>query len=485
MVGALLPQPENWGQDLAVYVDAAWRLAVGQTPHVDFYSPLGPVPLELLALGLRFARPSVVAVFTGVAASWLAVGVAMWAVAHRRMPWWAAAGLGVWTVLLAGSPRPLGFPLDFVTSAMFYNRLAEAILAVTVVGSLVEIRSPRHAWLTSLWLAVPFGVLLAVKLNYAGVAAGLIVLGGWVRRRPRREIVSTLLGGFVVCTALLVAFGVPPGAFVADMRQLVASQDPDGRLARLGTIGRLNWLSIAALGAAAAVCVRGLLDAPREWHRVVVVAGACAVGAIGLCATNYQERDLPLVAMAAVVVAVRSTRAGLAGRGRAAVVAVACVLAGGMAAKELASVRFAAALHANPPSTIRPIRVAAAPMADVVYVVPHWVAAINDGSAAIRTFGPARPRVLVTDLANPFSFVLGIQPPRGDALWWHLGTTFSTAVHPPADEVFATVNVVMQPVREVDAPTVEAMWSIYGDHIRRDFEPVTDTPHWRVWVRRE
>jgi hypothetical protein len=186
-----------------------------------------------------------------------------------------------------------------------------------------------------------------------------------------------------------------------------------------------------------------------------------------------------------VVVAVRGTRAGLAGRGRAAVVAIACVLAGGMAAKELASVRFAAALHANPPRAIRSIRVAAAPMADVVYVVPHWVAAINDGSAAIRTFGPERPRVLVTDLANPFSFVLGIQPPRGDALWWHLGTTFSTAMHPPADEVFATVNVVMQPVREVDAPTVEAMWSIYGDHIRRDFEQVTDTPYWSVWVRRE
>jgi hypothetical protein len=191
------------------------------------------------------------------------------------------------------------------------------------------------------------------------------------------------------------------------------------------------------------------------------------------------------VAIASVVVAARGVQSGLTGRSRVAVVAVAAVLTGGMMVEEVTSVRFAAGLHAQPPRAIRSIRVAAAPMADVVYVVPHWVAAINEGVEAIRTYGPSRPRVLVTDLANPFSFVLGLEPPRGDALWWHLGTTFSTTVHPPADEVFATVTVVMQPAREVDPPTVEAMWSIYGDHIRRYFEPVAETPYWTVWVRRE
>jgi len=485
MVAGLVPQPENWGEDLAVFADAGWRLAVGQTPHVDFYSPLGPVPLELLALGLRFARPSVVALFTGVALAWLVIGVVMCAVAWRRMAWWAAAWVGVWAVLLAGSPRPLGFPLDLVTSAMFYNRLAEAVVAVVAVGAFVEPRASRRTWLTSVWLAAALGVLLAVKLNYAGVAAGLIVVGGWVRRRPAWEIAATIAGGAAACAVLLAASGVPAAAFVGDMTRLLASQDAGGRLTRLGLIARLNWPSIAALCAAVAVCIRGLLGRPRQWTRDAVVAGVCAIGAVGLCATNYQERELPLVAIASVVVAVRGARSGLTGRSRIAVVAVAVVLTGGMMVEEIASVRFAAGLHARPPRAIRSIRVAAAPMADVVYVVPHWVAAINEGAGAIRTYGPSRPRVLVTDLANPFSFVLGLEPPRGDALWWHLGTTFSTAVHPPADEVFATVNVVMQPTREVDPPTVKAMWSIYGDHIRRHFEPVAETPYWTVWVRRE
>ena len=415
----------------------------------------------------------------------LVLGVAMWWIASRRMDWWGAGWLGVWTVLLAGSPRPLGFPLDFVTTAMFYNRLAEATLAIVAVGAMLAPREPRRAWSTSVWLTVPLGVLFATKLSYAAAAAAVVVIGGWVRQRPVREIAVTVAGAIAVCAALLVAIGVPPGAFVADMVQLVEAQDPGGRAARLARIISLNWPAMAALCASAAVAIRGLADRPREWRRILTVAGVSITLAVALCATNYQERDLPLVAVAAVVVAVRGVRSGISRRFKLTVVGVAAVLTGGLVVKELTAVGFAADLHGHPPRATRFTRVDAAPMADVLYVVPNWVAAIDDGIDAIEALAVERPRVLVTDLANPFSFALGLDPPRGDALWWHLGTTFSPGVHPPAPEVFATVNVVMEPVRAVDAPTVEAMWAIYGDHIRRHFDPVAETPYWTVWVRRE
>jgi hypothetical protein len=485
LVASLVPQPENWGQDLAVYVDAGWRLAAGQTPHEDFYSPLGPVPLELLALGLRFTRPSVVAVFTGVVLSWLAAGLVMWGVAARRVPWWVAAWLGVWTVLVAGSPRPLGFPLDFVTSAMFYNRLGEALIAIVAVGALLPTRRPGRPWLTAIWLTVPLGLLMATKLNYAGAAVVLTLVGGWVRQRPLREAAATVVGGVLACLGILLLLGVPPTAFLSDMGRLMAAQDPGGRIARQADILRLNWAAVAASLVAVAVAIRGLPGRPSEWMRLGAVTAAGVLLAVGLCATNYQERDLPLLAVVVVIVAARAAFAGLRPRFRGAVVAVAAVLTVGLAVKELAAVRFALGLHAQPPRAVRSVRVAAAPMADVLYIVPHWVAAINDGIASIRTVGPERPRVLVTDLANPFSFAMGLEPPRGDALWWHLGTTFSATVHPAPESVFATVNVILEPEREIDAPTVRAMWAIYGEYIRERFEPVADTAYWRVWVRQE
>ncbi len=37
-------------------LDGAWRLQNGQTPHLDFYTPLGPVMYLLSELGLRLSH---------------------------------------------------------------------------------------------------------------------------------------------------------------------------------------------------------------------------------------------------------------------------------------------------------------------------------------------------------------------------------------------------------------------------------------------
>jgi hypothetical protein len=109
---------------------------------------------------------------------------------------------------------------------------------------------------------------------------------------------------------------------------------------------------------------------------------------------------------------------------------------------------------------------------------------INDGTRLLEKLAPERPHVFVLDFSNPFPIALGFDPPRGDAMWWHLIATFNLQHALPAEEALADVDVVMDPKCPEEIPTHDAMKTLYGPYIDAHFDKVDESEGWILLRRR-
>jgi hypothetical protein len=112
-----------------------------------------------------------------------------------------------------------------------------------------------------------------------------------------------------------------------------------------------------------------------------------------------------------------------------------------------------------------------------------YVLWFNDGARLLRRHVTPDSRVFVMDFSNPFSFALGLRPPRGGALVWHYERDFDAAHFPPADRVFSDVTFVMIPKCPVQRAATVTMRKIYGSALAASFVPIDETPLWELWGR--
>jgi len=121
------------GHDIMQSLDGAWRVLNGQRPHVDFYSPLGPLMYLVTAAGLALAGLRVEGVGYGVALVGAAVGIWGYRLSLGRMRFVPAAATGTFLVLLSVAPVPLGAGPATLSHAMLYNRFGFALLALVLL----------------------------------------------------------------------------------------------------------------------------------------------------------------------------------------------------------------------------------------------------------------------------------------------------------------------------------------------------------------
>jgi len=113
-----------------------------------------------------------------------------------------------------------------------------------------------------------------------------------------------------------------------------------------------------------------------------------------------------------------------------------------------------------------------------------YVLWFNDGAALLRAHVSSRSRVLVMDLSNPFSFALGLTPPRGDALFWHYQRDFDSVHFPAPSRVFREVTHVMVPKAPVHRLATAALQRIYAPVLARDFRLAAENELWTLYERR-
>jgi hypothetical protein len=71
--------------DIPILLDGGWRVFQGHVPHVDFYTPLGPVTLLLVGFGMVLAGPSTQSIVAANAVMVVVVSLWAWALSRPRM----------------------------------------------------------------------------------------------------------------------------------------------------------------------------------------------------------------------------------------------------------------------------------------------------------------------------------------------------------------------------------------------------------------
>jgi hypothetical protein len=86
--------------------------------------------------------------------------------------------------------------------------------------------------------------------------------------------------------------------------------------------------------------------------------------------------------------------------------------------------------------------------------------------------------IVVLDQVNPFPFMLGLPPPRGNNLWSGPGAPVQ-----PADKVFADADCVLIPKFSTYSPWTDTATAKYGPYLDRHYPVRSESRSW-ILLRR-
>lgn len=498
--------------DVFVLIGGAWRMLLGQIPHVDFDNPIGTLTYALVEAGMAIGGaetlgfPWAATLLLGAAAIWAS------AVAYSRLDPWLAFGFVVFIALLCVATRPLGYAPDAHSYAMLYNRIGWVWLSILAVQAFIEpSRKPARAALDAVSLGALLGLLFYTKITFA-ILGGLGLALAMLLRPDLRRLQSIAAAAFGLAAAILAVWAstrAAPLDYLADIAAAGGVQSPEKRIRWLLDAIKFGAIPLALLSLAwAAIVGRRVLTHRRLDRQSLAVtlqfAFLCAAG-LALTTTNAGERgEVPFYAMAGFILLHNRTLVVDDGFRRRA-------LAGACAATALIALFIGGrdALSIAHTTAMRAYRVAEAPAGQRLtaarlhdFVIPHtsmhrtqfWrsgavPARVNDGLGLLRRHIDENARLMVFALSDVFSFPLSLTPPTGGPLWWDRNFNYSLDRYPPAEQVFAEVTHVMIPqIHPEDTGcckhVVADLQQIYGSYVRANFVEVARTQTWVLYERR-
>ncbi len=507
--------------DMSTLLDGGYRVLQGQKPHVDFYSPLGLLTLALVAMGMKVGSATASAIAYTHAI--LLPVFAVWAciMLRARAPAFFAGFLALWIGVLAVTPRSLGWPPPLVSYSMQYNRWGWALLIIASIELFIPRRDGKERAAAGISTGIITGLLLFLKINYFAVMVMAVAI-----RLAWRGIDWKWLAWVAIAWAGITGAGFwyldfNIAAFVGDLRLLASVQTLSDRITNLLQLVLANAFELWLLGSSMLIAGIWLFPRSSSWKaraRWLAVPVTLAVLGIITCCANFQKFEIPLISLAIVTVA-EELRRGLTHDHAAPPLAylAVCLVAVGVIGQSLYQdlgtlaagnsglselevqqhwpTFDASPLHdlrASPPvlRALSPDSVRVALRAQAViwregegeaYPYVLW---FNDGVHLLRTRVDARSHVLVMDLSNPFSFALGLTPPRGDALFWHYGRDFNAEHFPPAERVFREVTHVMVPKAPVHGSATYLLQKIYASTLSEQFRRAAESDLWILYERK-
>lgn len=290
--------------DFLFVLDGAYRVGLGQLPHVDFSSPIGSLMLFMTALAERLL-PNSNPFVTLHAIMWIAILPALALLAPRFRSGAAFAAALLMTSVMMLMPFTVDSThLSEISYFASYNRFATGLLFL--VGLWYVLPKARFDWLL---LAYLLALLFFLKITTAAIAV-CVVLAAVMLGRARFSILAGALAGLA---GLLLAVDTTTGlvsAYIADVRHMASVNQGRAVYALFFTAFR-NWSVLAAAAALAAVIGAELIRQTRLTNRMPAVAvlvgradfGIAAVLLAGaaLLAESQNTGGIGLLAAAAVL----------------------------------------------------------------------------------------------------------------------------------------------------------------------------------------
>jgi hypothetical protein len=502
------------GHDLLLPLDAAWRVLSGQIPHNDFYSPLGPVFAYWMALWMKLFGPVPSIVHYALLGQGVLLAGFAWCAARPRLTALASFLFSVFVLLVASAPFPVGWPSDQLDTAMAYNRMAFGIVAILIVEAGFPLRGPMAPPRREAVIAgAAFGVLTLLKFNFAAIALGvqlLVLLHTHPRRLATRALGFTL-GAAAVAALFFAVLGVSPARFLADM-WMVRQVHADAAPRTLPVVEELArelkpqiWVlaSGPALGALllAAAPAGSWLRRGRAALRLGVVFALLVASDLALGVTNTQMPALVLAPLSCLFALqalashepARDAASSASSGARASLLErlldssaprISCSLLCaylwmGSCMEPIRGLRESLRYERHPTwpeyalggGSFERVKIPFTPV-DRYPVIEHAGVELLK-----RNISPG-DKVVTLDFSNPFNFTLGLQPARGDALWWHETKTFTTTTFPAAERVFQEADLVM-----VARRWTRFVMPVYEGFLDAHYHPLATNSEW-ILLRR-
>ena len=535
--GTTLLQIYTW--DSLAYVDAGYRMANGQIPHVDFHFPLGFLCYALPYWGLLLSGSPSGTMPMALALALVTLTPLLLYVLATRLHWFIALPVGAFLLLLIGGPINLGEDSNRVSMAMFYNSFGWAALTILMLTYIEPFKISRiSVIIDGVVCGIAMLFMFYVKATYAVVGAAFLALV-FVLEKDRRPGVII---GFGVLLAGALGVELLYRLHWAYYQDLLMALRASGAV-RSGLHELLSVVASNVQDLALATFAVGLLALHRLLRaKDVVILLFVAGTSLLILDQNSQFRGLATIVFILTLCAERLARAshevGHKPAWSALYAAIAFLIA--FVATPIASHGGALAKHAAVPFRadtttsglfFRIFGAPSRPMADMPreldgfvvedsdlswglsspdgeklrrsiedgnfealrhYAPPlqqlfqtEYIATVSDGIDVLKRLAPEGKSVIVLDFNNPFSFILGLPPPRGDVLINHVDRILSRDHPIPAEEHFASATFVMIPRVPVMVWTRDHLVDAYGGYLARHFRPVAESRYWTVLRRKK
>ena len=490
--------------DVPSTLDGAWRIMNGQIPHVDFYTPMGPVIFLVVALGMCLGGACVSSITYANALFLVVLSLWAWTIARTRMSPALSFVFSLYVGFMVAATSVYGHVFKDLGYSAIYNRYGAELAALALIESLGCSRQQFRRW-SSLFQGVSTGIALALtcflKLNFFGVVLMGLVAGAILLPQNRYRWVGLCAGSLAITFLMLAYLRFDVAAFYHDMvvtGRLRASGFARSAFGIVTYPEVFSWTFLMASLWCIAPCAEGYY---RSWLSPRIALGGFVLFLILvqtiLSLTNTQ---VPLATLfpAGSLLILEGARRALQQNQAA---DPGCQLhrsAGWMATLLLTSYFVASILvpdmESLPYSTF--IRVVGArgvtasepfnsrPMADMLAPRdPEYVRSVNDGCDLLRRYSGPSDRIVTLDLTNPFSFALQRPPPTGDAIGWSW-MTFSASVHLSPDRVFKQAAIVMVPRKPIEERPERQPMAVYSTYLDAHYTLQAESTFWRLYRQR-
>lgn len=527
LVMGTCPQRSFWG-DPFFQLDGAWRIWNGQVPHLDFSTPVGIVPLLVVALGMLATGVNSAALGSGPAILFPVVALAGWRLARPRLGAFWTFSFSLLVGLTVVGLFPLGekvVVIDFkgASYAMQYNRMGWAFLLLLFLQLLIPARvasSRGRAIFEGAVCGLLTGLLLYSKIILFSVALVVILFGNLLERQKRDWWAAMLLIFALVTAAFSIYLNFDYTGIIRDHLNVSAINQKTFFHSLINkSFGSLTQMALILgsfifLGAGAT-----RLEEPKRIAVFILLILIPGLGVV-VCSGNMQWMEIPLFVLPPLLL-LEIFQRDFPDRTTWSATLDARFLVGSLIALTMMSSfilpdaksilagsyyklsGFARhnSLPLNSPvladmynlSTGQPddeIKAALSENVDINSLErfgPHWyVMEVNTGLDLLRRHIRPDSRIFSLTYNNPFPFATQTTPPKGVPLVMHYGRMLSDEIHTDPEDIFADTTLVLVLKKEIaPTPSNNFYYRTYLPELERTFTKIDESNIWMLYERQK
>ena len=475
-----------YGHDDFFLLDNGWRILCGQRPHLDFFSPWGPVMFLVVGMGLDLADTSVNGIGYGNAIVGLIIGLWSFQLGRNRLAFLPRFFLSIYLALLVMAPYPLGIWPHLSSHANLYNRYGYALLGLVLIECFQRMEDEQQD-ANDMFGGISTGAIVVValflKASYFFISLPFVAASILWGSSSRNRLFGLAVGFCIILFTMLAYLRFDIRALFEALWMAAGARSNALSLGLLLSVQLMSQVPafLTTIGALFLGTRRGkpAVSALDNSHWIVLGLLVFASDSL-LMLSNAQILAMPLLGVFAILFAGRVTaerrelnvsEAKIELPRHVFLLALCALLIVPQFVADLAG--LANGVYRKAHSSVIPGQgrftephLAPLILYDGAFLTESngsvYTNYVNDGVALLRKHCSAGDRVLTMDMVNPFPYALKWTPPRGGIAATAFNYTLSAQFRPSFDAYFGDATVVLMPKRPAQMRSfIDGFYELY------------------------